>query len=267
MVKTAEGTKLQMVTASGGGRSGRRGGASAAVSGSSAVGSTNPPSHLWLRVACNFDTDRAIFSWSADGRQFTPLGASYTMTFQLPQPFQGVRPALFNFNTSGKPGGYADFDNYSVEEPRARDIEREIPLGKTITLTSCADGSCLASSEEKMILDSVSASDSVAGPNVRFKVIDCGTGRVALQATNGRFVSVAADGSSVALKEAIVSDLTDAEKFQWINLMRGDTMLMSLTNHRYLATEPKKPGPVTATATGPTPARKDGACFKWKPID
>jgi DNA-binding transcriptional MocR family regulator len=38
------------------------------------------PSHLWLRVHCNFDTDEAIFSWSADGKQFTPLGNPFTMT-------------------------------------------------------------------------------------------------------------------------------------------------------------------------------------------
>jgi hypothetical protein len=49
--------------------------------------------------------------------------------------------------------------------------------------------------------------------------------------------------------------------------MRGDTMLMSLTNHRYLATKPNEPGPVTVSAAGPTPARKGGECFKWKAID
>jgi xylan 1,4-beta-xylosidase len=58
----------------------------------------------------------------------------------------------------------------------------------------------------------------------------------------------------------------DAATFQWINLMRGDTMLMSLTNHRYLATKPNSPGPVTPTATGPDPARKGGACFQWKGV-
>jgi hypothetical protein len=41
-------------------------------------------------------------------------------------------------------------------------------------------------------------------------------------------------------------------------------MLMSLTNHRYLTATPNEPGPVTATATGPSPARKKGECFKWK---
>ena len=49
--------------------------------------------------------------------------------------------------------------------------------------------------------------------------------------------------------------------------MRGDTMLMSLTNHRYLATKPNNPGPVTVAATGPTPARKGGECFKWKAVE
>jgi hypothetical protein len=39
-------------------------------------------------------------------------------------------------------------------------------------------------------------------------------------------------------------------------------MLMSLTNHRYLATKPNNPASVMVSATGPCPDRKDGACFK-----
>ena len=78
------------------------------------------------------------------------------MTFQL-TTFQGVRPALFNYNTSGQPGGYADFDNYTVDEPRARGIEREIPMGKTITLTSGADGSFLAADTQNNTLVNVAA--------------------------------------------------------------------------------------------------------------
>jgi hypothetical protein len=42
---------------------------------------------------------------------------------------------------------------------------------------------------------------------------------------------------------------------------------MSLVNHRYLATKPNSLGPVTATATGPSPARKSGAEFKWKAVE
>ena len=106
---------------------------------------------------------------------------------------------------------------------------------------------------------------SPAAQNVRFQVIDLGKGRVALKAGNGRFVSAAGEG--VVLKDLAGKAPGDAESFQWVNLMRGDTMLMSLTNHRYLATKPNNPGPVTVSATGPRPDRKDGACFKWKEVE
>src|SRR5665213_2140751 len=261
VAKTAEGSTLQLFQGSGGG--GRRGGA--APTNTPTIGSSNPPSHLWLRVHCNFDTDEAIFSWSADGKEFTPLGNPFRTTFQL-TTFQGVRPSLFNFNTAGQPGGYADFDNYTVDEPRARGIEREIPIGKTVTLTSGADGSFLAADTQSNLLVNVAADSTEAKtPNVRFQVVDLGKGRVAFKAANGRFVSAAEDG--VTLKKLAVKALGDAESFQWINLMRDDTMFMVLTDHHYLNTKPNAPGPVTASATGPNPARKGGAEFKWKTVD
>lgn len=261
VVKAAEGATLEMCLGAGGGR---RGGAVAPTY-THSVGSANPPSQLWLRVACNFDTDKASFSWSADGNEFTPVGNPFAMTFQL-TTFQGVRPALFNFNTTGQPGGYADFDNYTVDEPRARGIEREIPMGKTIILTSGADGSILAADTLSNVLVNVAAdSPDAKTPNVRFLVVDLGQGRVALKVVNARFVSVAETG--VTLKGLAGKAPGDAETFQWINLLRGDTMLMSLTNHRYLTTKPNELGPVTATATGPSPARKQGECFKWKIVE
>jgi hypothetical protein len=223
------------------------------------------PTRLWLRVACNFDTEKAGFSWSADGKNFSPLGEPFTMVFQL-TTFQGVRLALFNYTTSGKPGGYADFDNFTVDEPRAAGIERTIPLGKTITLTSGADGSMLAATAKDMALVSVPSDSPVAStPATCFQVTDLGKGRVALKAGDGRFVSAGERG-------AILKDLAgippgQAESFQWVNLMRGDTMLMSLTNHRYLATQPNTPGPVAVSAAGPRPDRKDGACFRWKVVE
>jgi hypothetical protein len=258
VVKSPEGTKLQMYQ--GGGR-GRRGAATRPAT-PPTVAAGASPRHLWLRVHCDFDTDQAVFSWSADGREFIPLGNSFTMTFQL-TTFQGVRPALFNFNTLGHPGGYVDFDNYTVLEPRARGIELEIPVGKTIALSSCADGSFVVADLTNGSLVNVSAGATGGVPdNARFDVVDLGEGRVALKAANGRFVSVTADG--VVLKNLAGSAPGDTESLQWINLMRGDTMLMSLTNHRYLATKPSSPGPVTAIATGPRPDRKGGECFKWK---
>ena len=263
VVKTAEGTTLQTLDTTGSG-GGRQGGA-VATTNMPSLGPTNPPSHLWLRVACNFDADEAIFSWSVDGKQFTPLGKPFAMTFQL-RTFQGVRPSLFNINASGQPGGYADFDNYTVEEPRARGIERMVPMGKTVTLTSGADGSFLAADTQDNLLVSIAADTTGAVlQNTKFQVVDLGKGRVALKAANGRFVSAA--GEAIVLKDLLGVNPGDAESLQWINLMRGDTMLMSLANHRYLATKPNEPGPVTVLATGPRPARKDGACFKWKIVE
>lgn len=262
VVKTAAGTTLQLFQGRGGGR---RGGGPPADSPAPVIGRTNPPAHLWLRVHCNFDNDRASFSWSANGREFTALGEPFTMTFQL-TTFQGVRPALFNYSTSGQPGGYADFDNYTVIEPRARGLEREIPMGRTITLTSGADGSFLAANTQANILVNLAVdAPETKGANARFQVLDLGLGRVALKAADGRFVSAA--GESAVLLDLDGRKPGATESFQWINLLRGDTMFMSLTNHRYLATKPDEPGPVTVTATGPTPARKSGECFKWKAVD
>jgi len=247
LVKTPEGVTLQMFD-----QTNRK-----------TTNAPSSPAHIWLRVACNFDTEKAVFSWSADGKEFAPLGEPFTMAYQL-ITFQGARFALFNYNTGGKAGGYADFDNFTVDEPRARGIEREIPIGKTVVLTSGADGSFLAANFENSTLVNIPAANE-APDNAKFQVVDLGKGRVALKAANGRFVSAASDG--VALKDLAGKTPGDAESFQWVNLMRGDTMLMSLTNHRYLATKPNLPGPVTVSATGPQPDRKGGACFKWKAVE
>jgi hypothetical protein len=101
--------------------------------------------------------------------------------------------------------------------------------------------------------------------NAKFQVMDLGKGRVALKATNGQFVSVAQEAA--ILKDLAGKPPGDAESFQWVNLMRGDTLLMSLVNHRYLATQPNEPRPATVSATGPHPARKGGECFKWKTVE
>ncbi len=267
VVKSAEGTTLQMYNSPNRGRGFgfRRRNTDPIPDNAPVTSPVSPPNHLWLRVACNFDNDKAIFSWSADGKEFTALGDPFTMTFQL-RTFQGVRPSLFHYNTSGQPGGYVDFDNYTVDEPRARGVEREIPAGKTVTFTSGADGSLLAVDTQNMtLINAVADAPGADSRNVQFQVVDLGKGRVALRVANGRFVSVA--GESVLLKDLSGKTPGEAESFQWVNLMRGDTMLMSLTNHRYLAIRPNIAGPVTVSATGPNPARKGGACFKWKAVE
>src|SRR5437868_8043176 len=107
------------------------------------------------------------------------------MTFQL-TTFQGVRPALFHYNTSGEPGGYADFDNFTVEEPRARGIEREIPLGKTVVFISGADGNLL-NGDDTLVIAPGPAESGASPASAAFFVVDRGLGRVALR-KGGKFV-------------------------------------------------------------------------------
>ena len=87
---------------------------------------------MWLRAQCDFLTEKARFSYSTDGKKFEPLGAEFTMVFQL-KTFQGIRYSLFHYNTGGAPGGYADFDKLTVDEPHPRGLTKPIPIGQTIT--------------------------------------------------------------------------------------------------------------------------------------
>ena len=77
-------------------------------------------------------------------------------------------------------------------------------MGKTIVLTSGADGSFLAADLESSTLVNLPAGDDTPA-DAKFQVIDLGLGRVALKASNGKVVSVASP-ESVVLK-----DLGDAE--------------------------------------------------------
>ena len=143
--------------------------------------------------------------------------AAYTMTFRL-RTFQAVQPSLFSFNTSGQPGGYADFAHFTVDEPRARSIERVIPIGKSVTPTCDADGSPLAADTPNDVLANVPGDGADrAAENVRFQVVDLNLGRVALKATGDRFVSADAE----VLKDLAGAVPGEAESFQWINLVRG----------------------------------------------
>lgn len=208
---------------------------------------------LWFRAACNFDTELATLSYSTDGRRFIPLGAGFTMVFQL-KTFQGVRYGLFHFNTGGRPGGYADFNSFRVDEPRPRGLTKPIPVGQSIVLTSVGGG---VLSVKKGRLESADSGDPV-----KFKVVDRRRGRIALQAPGGGFVSVGGAGKQgeVTVKPGVPGD---AETFQWVDMQRGDLALLSLATHRYLLA-PRQPAAVSADHAGPQPDRKDGSCFVWK---
>jgi xylan 1,4-beta-xylosidase len=189
---------------------------------------------VWLRADCDFLTETARFSFSTDGRAFTPVGEPFTMVFQL-ATFQGVRYALFAFNVEGR-GGAADFDSFEVAQPDPRGLMRPIPYGARITL---------AAAGHDLVFDDARA----------FDVVDRKLGRVALRAKRS-FVSVAADGR-VTLRRGAPGD---AETFQWIETPAGELVLMSLRTHRFLRIDPASRA-VVADSPGPLPDGSDGVRF------
>lgn len=221
--------------------------------------------HIWLRANCNFETEKAVFSYSTDGANYTRLGDEYTMVFQL-RTFQGVRYSLFNYNSLGKEGGYADFNSFIVDEPRPRGLTKPIPYGKVITLSSLADSTVLVN--WKGFLKPVSANNKQAQGNSRkFRVVDRGNGRIALQSVaDGGWVTVkgAAGMAEVRIEQ---KEQGEASLFQWQDMLRDDLMLMSLVTHRYLFADPHAKSLCSADAPGTRPDRKDGACFVWEVIE
>jgi hypothetical protein len=189
-----------------------------------------------LRADCDFLSEIARFSFSTDGRTFTPIGEPFTMVFQL-ATFQGVRYALFAFNAQGR-GGAADFDSFDVRQPDPRGLMRPIPYGARVALAA-------SGRDFTLTVDGARA----------FDVIDRELGRVALRAKRS-FVSVAADGR-VTLRRGAPRD---AETFQWIETPTGELVLMSLRTHRFLRIDPESRA-VVADSPGPLPDGSDGVRF------
>jgi hypothetical protein len=134
---------------------------------------------VWLRAHCDFLRESAFFSYSMDGTTFVRLGADFPLIFQL-KTFQGVRYALFHFNLRGAPGGFADFDSFSVEEPHPRGLFRPIPYGRTVTFKVHGREVALAAKGGNL----VAVAPVAATP---FTVVDRGLGRVALRSSAGFF--------------------------------------------------------------------------------
>lgn len=217
---------------------------------------------IWLQVNCDFDTDKASFAYSADGTNFQKIGEEFTMVYQL-KTFQGVRFSLFNFNTNGVNGGYADFNSFEVYEPQPGGLTQPIPYGKTIQLTSLGDNTVLV--DWRGFLRPVDANSPFAKGNASyFQVIDKGNGRVALKSVSlAGFVTVKGLGLMADVRIE-TDDQGEASTFQWQDMLRGDLMLMSLKTHRYLFADPFAGSHTSADSPGTRPDRKDGSCFSWE---
>jgi xylan 1,4-beta-xylosidase len=207
---------------------------------------------VWLRADCDFLAEGARFSWSIDGKTFKPFGQPFTMVFGL-TTFQGVRYALFNYNRTGKLGGYADFDSIDVYQPYPHGLMRAIPYGKRIRLVAAKGTGGVGERDGARV-------DATPAP---FAVVDMGLGRVALRARE-RWLSVDA-GGGVALRaeaEAGAKDDGAARSFQWIETPTGELALMSLATHRFLRIDAAT-RTLRADSPGPLPDGSDGVRFTW----
>ncbi len=224
-----------------------------------------PSGSVWLRARCNFDTDIGYLDYSPDGENFTNVSGPIRMPYQL-RTFQGVRYALFNFNEKGTPGGYADFNEFTVKEPRWASLPRPIPVGKVISLSSLADSSLLVNWRNHL-RPVGPESPHASGENAHFRVLDRGRGRVALQSVaTGGYVTVKG-GGGLAEVRIEAEDQGLSSTFQWQDMLEGDLMLLSLHNHRYVFADPGAGSLCSADARGARPDRRGGACFRWELVE
>ena len=212
---------------------------------------------LWLRMVGDFDHDRAHYEYSLDGANYQQLGREMPLCYQLIS-FQGSRHALFAFNYKGKKGGFAEFDNFTVEEPQA-DRSGNIPYGKTFRIINLATNKPAIALKHGMLYDTDS---NDKGKLTRFRIIDKGQGKVILQCEDGRYVFVS--GFGIAGDVRLTTDESKAEVFLWQDYLNHEFMLMSIRTHRYLGKSPTTGSPYSMDYTGADPARRNGAVFRWE---
>lgn len=212
---------------------------------------------LWLRMVGDFDHNRAHYEYSLDGASYQQLGREMPLSYQLIS-FQGSRHALFAFNHKGQKGGYAEFDNFTVEEPQA-DRSGNIPYGKTFRIINLATNKPAIALKHGMLYDTES---NDKGKLTRFRIIDKGQGKVILQCEDGRYVFVS--GFGIAGDVRLTTDESKAEVFLWQDYLNHEFMLMSMRTHRYLGKSPTTGSPYSMDYTGSDPARRNGAVFRWE---
>jgi len=212
---------------------------------------------LWLRMVGDFDNDCAHYEYSLDGANYQQLGREMPLSYQLIS-FQGSRHALFAFNYKGKKGGFAEFDNFTVEEPQA-DRSGNIPYGKTFRIINLATNKPAIALKHGMLYDTDS---NDKGKLTRFRIIDKGQGKVILQCEDGRYVFVS--GFGIAGDVRLTTDESKAEVFLWQDYLNHEFMLMSMRTHRYLGKSPTTGSPYSMDYTGSDPARRNGAVFRWE---
>ena len=214
-------------------------------------------STLHLRMVGDYDNNSAHYEYSLDGITYKQIGREMPLSYQL-ITFQGSRHALFCFNHKGKNGGYAEFDNFTVEEPKA-DRNGNIPYGKTFRIINLATDKPAIALKHGLLYDT-DANDNSA--QTRFRLIDKGQGKVILQCEDGRYIFCS--GYGLAGDVRLTNDETKAEVFLWQDYLNHEFMLLSLRTHRYIGKSPTTGSPYSMDYTGSDPARRNGAVFRWE---
>ena len=214
-------------------------------------------SKIWLRCIGDYDNDQAQYAYSTDGSTFHTLGRMMPLSYQLIS-FQGSRHALFAFNSKGKKGGYAEFDNFTVDEPCA-DRSQNIPYGKTFRIINKATGRPAVCDPHGILYDT-RAEDK--GQRTKFQLVDRGNGKVSLKCLDGRYVKVYGEGLAGDVR--FTADEKEAEVFLWQDYLNHDFMLFSLRNHRYIGKSPTTGSPYSMDFVGADPGRRNGAVLRWE---
>ena len=216
-----------------------------------------PLQKVWLRMVGDFDNDKAHYEFSLNGKYYRPLGREMPLSYQL-ITFQGSRHALFAYNRKGKQGGYAEFDNFTVQEPKA-DRSGNIPYGKTFRIINLGTGKVMAALEHGLVYD---ADSTMSEKQTQFRLIDKGQGKVILQCADGRYVFCA--GYGLAGDVRLTTDESKAEVFLWQDYLDHEFMLMSMRTHRYIGKSPTTGSPYSMDFPGADPARRNGAVLRWE---
>lgn len=218
---------------------------------------------MFLRITGDFEHEWAEFSYSFDGVNFRNIGKRLPVPYQT-KIFQGARYALFAFNRQGKEGGYAEFDDFNVEEPLA-DRSRNIPLGKTVSFLNLGNRQWMQANPRKMVYSVWEDMKKRNPSDCMFEVQDRGNGKVVLKAVNGTgYMAVAGLGMSGDLRLSSVE--TEDCLFMWQDMLHGQCMLMSLKTHRYVGLDPASGEAYAADWPGTSASRMNGTVFLWKEV-
>ena len=219
-----------------------------------------PKGKIWLRCIGDYDNDQAQYAYSTDGTTFQTLGRMMPLSYQL-ITFQGSRHALFAFNINGKNGGYAEFDNFTVDEPMA-DRSKNIPFGKTFRIINKATGRPAICDPHGLLYDTYPGDKN---PRALFQLIDRGNGMVSIKCHEGKYIKVYGEGLAGDVR--FTNDEKEAEVFLWQDYLNNDFMLYSLRNHRYIGKSPTTGSPYSMELAGPDPARRNGSVLHWEDIN